>query len=203
VARPRLQRPPDGRLVASQVTGTLVWETAVGRSRTNRRSRAPRSKSTASSSPGRLAHPAPPHGGNSHRSRPQGRERAPHWSGAPSSRQDSRLQHVTKTARAEWQTIYGGGSFWEPRSSTCPHLAIVVHREPRSRGNSRGPGKTLHRLDVALEIYKGQLSVLPQVHHDMWDSDCRINGVLFDGHVQKWARSGQAAGRRQVKTRSA
>ena len=153
------------------------------RTRTTRRSRAPRSTSTAWSSPVTARATA---AATARRSRPSG-PRTARASGA-----GARSRRPVSPATSTWtnngkggngSTLYGGGSFWEsPLVDTARHLIVVGTGNPEP-WNSRGPGENLYTDSiVGLDLYTGQMKwYFQQVHHDMWDSDLPNNGVMFDG----------------------
>jgi alcohol dehydrogenase (cytochrome c) len=175
---------PDGRLVAiNQVTGTQVWETAVGSYKNNAKiSSAPiyvNGMVLAGDGSGDS-------GGNSpslQAFRAQNGARIWSWSPIPSPGQPGYKTWTNDGKGGNGSTLYGGGSFWEsPLVDTARHLVVVGTGNPEP-WNSRGPGASLYTDSiVGLDLYTGQMKwYFQQVHHDMWDSDLPNNGVLFDG----------------------
>ena len=154
-----------------------------GRTRTTRRSPAPRSTSTAWSSPVTARATA---AATARRSRPSG-PRTARASGPgapiPSPGQPGYKTWTNNGKGGNGSTLYGGGSFWEsPIVDTNRNMLIVGTGNPEP-WNSRGPGMNLYTDSiVALDLYTGHLKwYFQQVHHDLWDSDLPNNGVMFDG----------------------
>jgi quinohemoprotein ethanol dehydrogenase len=175
---------PDGRLVAlNQVTGALVWETAVGSYKNNAKiSSAPVYVSgmvLAGDGSGDS-------GGNSpslQAFRAANGARIWSWSPVPSPGQPGYKTWTNDGKGGNGSTLYGGGSFWEsPIVDVARHTLFVGTGNPEP-WNSRGPGMNLHTDSiVALDLYTGQMKwAFQQVHHDLWDSDLPNNGVMFDG----------------------
>jgi alcohol dehydrogenase (cytochrome c) len=175
---------PDGRLVAlNQVTGALVWETAVGSYKNNAKiSSAPIYVSgmvLAGDGSGDS-------GGNSpslQAFRAANGARIWSWSPVPSPGQPGYKTWTNDGKGGNGSTLYGGGSFWEsPIVDVARHTLFVGTGNPEP-WNSRGPGMNLHTDSiVAVDLYTGQLKwAFQQVHHDLWDSDLPNNGVMFDG----------------------
>ena len=176
---------PDGRIVATQPghrerrCGRAPW----GRTSTMRRARAPRSTSTAWSSPvtarataAATAPPSRPSGPRTARaSGPGARSRRP---GKPGTAPGQTTARAATAARSTAAARSGS-----PRSSTLPGTCSIVGTGNPEPWNSRGPGTNLYTDSiVALDLYTGQLKwYFQQVHHDLWDSDLPNNGVLFDG----------------------
>jgi quinohemoprotein ethanol dehydrogenase len=175
---------PDGRLVAiNQVTGTQVWETAVGSYKNNAKiSSAPiyvNGMVLAGDGSG-------DGGGNSptlQAFRAANGARIWSWSPIPSPGQPGYKTWTNDGKGGNGSTLYGGGSFWEsPLVDTARGLVVVGTGNPEP-WNSRGPGKNLYTDSiVGLDLYTGQMKwYFQQAHHDLWDSDLPNNGVMFDG----------------------
>jgi quinohemoprotein ethanol dehydrogenase len=179
---------PDGRLVAlNQVTGQLVWETAVGSYKNNAKiSSAPiyvngivlagdGSGDSGGNSPSLQAF------------RAANGARIWSWSPIPGPGQAGYSTWTNNGKGGNGSTLYGGGSFWEsPLVDTARHLIVVGTGNPEP-WNSRGPGSNLYTDSiVGLDLYTGQMKwYFQQVHHDMWDSDLPNNGVMFDGKFKQ------------------
>ena len=171
---------PDGRLSRSTSHRPAVWETSVGSYKTTRRSRAPRSTSTAWSSPATARATAV---ATARRSRPSGRERRTHleWSPIPSPGQAGYSTWTNNGKGGNGSTLYGGGAFWEsPIVDPTLNLSIFGTGNPEP-WNSRGPGKNLYTDSIVgtQPLHGSAGVVLPEVHHDVWDSDLPNNGVMF------------------------
>ena len=175
---------PDGRVVAlNQVTGKVVWETAVGSYKNNAK---------VSSAPiyvngmVLVGDGSGDSGGNSptiQAFRAANGARIWSWSPVPSPGQFGYNTWTNDGKGGNGSTLYGGGSFWEsPLVDTARRTLIVGTGNPEP-WNSRGPGMNLYTDSiVALDLYTGQLKwYFQQVHHDMWDSDLPNNGVMFNG----------------------
>ena len=175
---------PDGRLVAlNQVTGTQVWETAVGSYKNNAKiSTAPIYVNGMV-----LAGDGSGDGGGNSASmqafRAQNGARIWSWSPIPSPGQPGYNTWTNDGKGGNGSTLYGGGSFWQsPLVDTAHHELIVGTGNPEP-WNSRGPGQSLYTDSiVAIDLYTGQLRwYFQNVHHDLWDSDLPNNGVMFSG----------------------
>jgi quinohemoprotein ethanol dehydrogenase len=175
---------PDGRVVAlNQVTGKLVWETAVGSYKNNAK---------VSSAPIYVAgmvlvgDGSGDSGGNSpslQAFRAQNGARIWSWSPVPSPGQAGYKTWTNDGKGGNGSTLYGGGSFWESPVVDVNRGIITVGTGNPEPWNSRGPGMNLYTDSiVGLDLYTGHLKwYFQQVHHDMWDSDLPNNGVMFDG----------------------
>jgi quinohemoprotein ethanol dehydrogenase len=175
---------PDGRLVAiNQVTGTQVWETAVGSYKNNAKiSSAPIYVNGIV-----LAGDGSGDGGGNSPSlqafRAANGARIWSWSPIPHPGQPGYKTWTNDGKGGNGSTLYGGGSFWEsPLVDTARNLVIVGTGNPEP-WNSRGPGKNLYTDSiVGLDLYTGQMKwYFQQAHHDLWDSDLPNNGVMFTG----------------------
>jgi quinohemoprotein ethanol dehydrogenase len=175
---------PDGRLVAlNQVTGALVWETAVGSYKNNAKiSSAPiyvNGMVLAGDGSGDS-------GGNSpslQAFRAANGARIWSWSPVPSPGQPGYKTWTNDGKGGNGSTLYGGGSFWESPVVDVARGIITVGTGNPEPWNSRGPGQNLYTDSiVGLDLYTGQMKwYFQQVHHDLWDSDLPNNCFMFDG----------------------
>jgi glucose dehydrogenase len=178
---------PDGRLVAlDQLTGGVVWESAVGSYRVNAKiSSAPiyvdglvvvgdGSGDGGGASPSLQAFRAA-NGG-----------RVWSWSPIPSPGQPGFNTWGGSCANANGSVNYGGGSFWQAPVVDTKLGELIVGTGNPEPWNTRCAGKNLYTDSiVGLDLKNGSMKWYFQTtHHDLWDSDLPNNGVEFTGQFK-------------------